>query len=181
MVKDIPHQLTESSTLYFLCRHRKDSQNLNHNLNDYVAHSPSRCDTSIYLKPAEEMFNAVENVDKLVLASARIFSRLGSVSNRSHEGGMWDTDRKENTDPCEDCNYRWECLYIIIRAEIPRDEKILKFTSPTPWPMVSENECKTFTVGVTHFVSRSSEFWDSLNAGTCSRRTARTASGVPQD
>jgi hypothetical protein len=74
------HQLTESSTLHFLCRDRKDGQHLNHNLNDYVSHSPSRCDASIFLKPAEEMFNAVKALDQLVLASAHIFSRLSSVS-----------------------------------------------------------------------------------------------------
>jgi hypothetical protein len=34
---------------------------------------------------------------------------------------------------------------------------VLIFTSPTPWPMVPENEYKTFTVGVTHFVSPSSQ------------------------
>jgi hypothetical protein len=59
MVKYTPHQLTESSTLRFFCRDRKDGQHLNHNLNDYVAHSPSRCDAGIYLKPAEEVFDAV--------------------------------------------------------------------------------------------------------------------------
>jgi hypothetical protein len=75
-----PHQLTESSTLHFLCRDRKDRQHLNHNLNDHVAHSHSRCDASIYLEPAEEIFNAAKDVDELVLASARIFNRLRSVS-----------------------------------------------------------------------------------------------------
>ena len=32
------------------------------------------------------MFNAVEDVDKLVLAGARIFSRLGSVSKQVAQG-----------------------------------------------------------------------------------------------
>jgi hypothetical protein len=80
MVKYTSHQLTESSTLRFLCRDRKDRQHLNHNLDNYVAHSPGRCDTSIHLKPTEKTFDAVEDVDKLVLASARIFCRLGSAS-----------------------------------------------------------------------------------------------------
>ena len=44
--------------------------------------------------------------------------------------------------------------------------------------MVAENAYKTFTVGVTHFVSPSSPFWDWLNAGILSRRTARAASGA---
>ena len=47
--------------------------------------------------------------------------------------------------------------------------------------MVEENEYKTFTVGVTHFVSPSSPFRDWLNPGICSRRTVRTASGESHD
>ena len=47
--------------------------------------------------------------------------------------------------------------------------------------MVEENEYKTFTVGVTHFVSPSSPFWDSSKPGICSRRTVRIASGESHD
>ena len=54
-------------------------------------------------------------------------------------------------------------------------------TSPIPWPSVSENAYNTFTVGVTHFVSRASPFWDSLNPGVWSRRTVRIASEESQD
>jgi hypothetical protein len=86
VVEHIPLQLTESSTLHFFCHDRKDGQHLNHNFNDYVAHSPSRRDAGIYLKPAEEVFDAVKDVEKPVLASARIFSRLGSVSTYVGQG-----------------------------------------------------------------------------------------------
>ena len=72
--------------LNFLCRDRKNGQYLNHNLNDYVAHSPSRSDASIYPEPAEEMINTVKDVDKLVLTSACIFSRLGSMSKWVAQG-----------------------------------------------------------------------------------------------
>jgi hypothetical protein len=47
--------------------------------------------------------------------------------------------------------------------------------------MVEENVYKTFTVGVTHFVSPSSPFWDSSKPGICSRRTVRIASGESHD
>jgi hypothetical protein len=77
MVKYTPHQLTDSSTLHFLCRDRKDCQHLNHNLNDHVRHCRSRRDAGVYLKSAEETFDTVEDVDKLVSSGARIFSRLG--------------------------------------------------------------------------------------------------------
>ena len=74
-------QLTKSSALHFFCRDPKDRQHFNNNFNDHVAHSPGRCDAGVYLKPAEEMFNAIKGFDKLVFAIARIFSRLvGSVS-----------------------------------------------------------------------------------------------------
>ena len=55
------------------------------------------------------------------------------------------------------------------------------FTNPTAPPRVVENEYKTFTVGLTHFVSLSSPFRDGPNAGICSRRTVRIASGELQD
>ena len=86
MVRYTRYDLTESPTLRFLCRDRKDRQHLNHNLNNYVAHGPSRCDASINIKPEEEVFNAIKDVDKLVLAGARIFSRLGSVSKQVAQG-----------------------------------------------------------------------------------------------
>jgi hypothetical protein len=60
-------------------------------------------------------------------------------------------------------------------------ENVLILTSPIPCPIVSENAYKTFTVGLTHFVRPSSPFWDWLNAGICSRRTVRMASGESQD
>ena len=82
MIKYTRHQLTESSALHFLCRDRKESQNLNHNVNEYVTHSISRCRASIYLKSAEKTSNVVKDVDKIVLATSgdRIFGRLGLVS-----------------------------------------------------------------------------------------------------
>ena len=88
MVKHASHQLTQSSTPYFLRRSPKDGQHLNHNLNDHVAHGPGRWDASIYLKPAEEMSDPIEDLDKLVMAIARIFSRLRLASK-------WVTQRKD--------------------------------------------------------------------------------------
>jgi hypothetical protein len=73
----LQNQLTQPSTLHFLRHDRKGRQYLNHNLNNQVRHCRSWCDASIYLKAAEEMFNAVKDVDKFVSDSARIFGRLG--------------------------------------------------------------------------------------------------------
>ena len=72
---------------------------------------------------------------------------------------MNDTDQEENADPCKDCICRWECLKVSIEEECFTTKHIdIILTSPTPWPIVSENEHRTFTVGVTHFVSASSSF-----------------------
>jgi hypothetical protein len=62
--------------LHLFCRDRKDGEYLNHNLNDHVNHSCSWCNAGVYPKPVEEMFDAVEEVNQLVSASASIFSRL---------------------------------------------------------------------------------------------------------
>jgi hypothetical protein len=78
-IQDI-HLPTESSAFRFLRHDREDCQHLNYNVDDHICHCRSRRDAGVYLKPAEETFDSVKDVDKLVLASARIFSRLGSVS-----------------------------------------------------------------------------------------------------
>ena len=58
---------------------------------------------------------------------------------------------------------------------------MLILTSAIPWPSASENAYNTFTVGVTHVVSRPSASWDSLNPEIWPRRTVRIASGERQD
>ena len=76
---NLSHQLTESSALHFPCRDPKDCYDLDHNLDDYVYHSSSWCDTNVYFEPMEETFDAVKNFNELVLPSAGIFSRLGTL------------------------------------------------------------------------------------------------------
>ena len=66
---------------HFLCRDCKSRQHLHHYLNDYVRHFRSWCMGSVYLKPAEEILDTIEDVNYLFLASARIFSRLGSPAS----------------------------------------------------------------------------------------------------
>jgi hypothetical protein len=73
---NLQHRLTQSPTFHFLRRDRKDGEYLNHNINNYVRHSRSRCDASVNLKPLEKSFDAVKEVDKLASASADILSRL---------------------------------------------------------------------------------------------------------
>jgi hypothetical protein len=81
------------------------------------------------------MFNAIKAVNQLVLASTRIFSGLGTMSVKTGRTRkvrkMQDTDREENTDPCEDYTCRRECLKKNIRSDIPHERNIMIFTSPT--------------------------------------------------
>ena len=68
--------LTQSPTLHFLRRNRKDPKYLRHNLDDYISHGHGRGDASVYLKSMEEMSDAIKNLDELVSARAGIFSCL---------------------------------------------------------------------------------------------------------
>ncbi len=70
------HRLTQSPTLHFLRRDRKDSEYLDHDLDNHVGHGCSRCDARVYLKPVKEMLDVVKEVNKLVSAGVDIFSRL---------------------------------------------------------------------------------------------------------
>src|SRR5712671_7033884 len=72
------NQLTQWPTFHFLCRDRKDRQHLDHNLNNHVRHSCSRREDSVYLKSAEETFDAIKDVDYLFLVIA-LYSRLGAL------------------------------------------------------------------------------------------------------
>jgi hypothetical protein len=113
------NQLTQWSTFHFLCRDCKNRQHLDHNLNNHVCHCRSRCKDSVYLKPVEEMFDAIKDVNYFFLASARIFSRLGDpVSNSLRKRHIKNTDQEENADPRKDCICRSECLIVNVKAEI---------------------------------------------------------------
>jgi hypothetical protein len=71
------NQPTQWSMFHFLRRDCENRQHLDHNLNNHVHHCRSWCKDSVYLKPAEEMFYAIKDLNYLLLASARIFRRLG--------------------------------------------------------------------------------------------------------
>jgi len=73
----VQHRLTQTSASHFFGRDRKGVYYLDHNFGNYVHHSCSRRDASVYVKPLKEAFNAIEDIDELVLTCADIFSRLG--------------------------------------------------------------------------------------------------------
>ena len=74
------HRLTQSSTFHFFGRDPKDVYDLDHNFDNHVRHSCSRCKASVYVKPPKETFDAVEGIIEHVLTRDGIFSRLGALS-----------------------------------------------------------------------------------------------------
>ena len=69
----------------------------------------------------EETSDAVQHVDKLVSASARIISRLeGEINIGCTE--MHDTDRNKDPNSRKNCIRRWECLRKTVRVDIPHDK-----------------------------------------------------------
>ena len=130
----------------------------------------------------EETFDPVKNLNELVLSISDISDRLGAldvkwVAKGRHEGYGLRGVHQSLQRPHLLVGTPESSYYDRNSSR----EFILILTSPTPWPTVDENAYRTFTVGVTHFVRRSSPFWDWLNAGIRSRRAARTASGESQD
>jgi len=76
------------------------------------------------------MFDTIKDFNYIFLASARILSRLGAVSNQNSlhmKRHMKDTDQEENADPRKDCICRWECLMVNVKPEILHD-KISRYT-----------------------------------------------------
>jgi hypothetical protein len=73
---------------------------LDHNLNDYVLHSRSRCDASVNFKLSKETFDPVKEVDELGLAGADIVGCLGVIGVKMLCTG---TTREEKSDPCKGC------------------------------------------------------------------------------
>jgi hypothetical protein len=81
MVNRGEHRHTQSSTFHFSGRDRKDIYYLDHNVDEYVRHSWSRCKASVFVKSLNEMFDAVvDDINEHVLTRAGIFGRLGALS-----------------------------------------------------------------------------------------------------
>jgi hypothetical protein len=182
MVNSKRHRLTKSSTLHFFGRDREDVYYLDHDYDDCVRHSCSRCKASVYVEPLKETFDAVEDINEHVLTRAGIVSRLGalSVKDRRPQGTVRTLTERRTPIPAKIMSTGRNAWKVNIRIEISPQRKVLIFTSPTTWPRVSENAFRTFIVGMTHFDIWSSPFWDWLNVGNCSRKTERISSGESQ-
>ena len=70
---------TGSSLTDFLRYDPKDRDNLDHDLDDDVPHGRRRLDLYICLKSLEEVFHAVKQIDKSIIASADVLNSLRSI------------------------------------------------------------------------------------------------------
>ena len=68
--------LTRSTLLHFLCDDRKDIQDLDHDLHHHFRHSWSWWDLGVNFKSSKEIFDALEYIDKNILAFFDILSCL---------------------------------------------------------------------------------------------------------
>ena len=100
--------------------------------------------------------------------------------NRLREGNIENTNEEENRNAGEDHVRHWDYLKRNYWSGKFSRVNIQIFTRSTSPSRAVENEYRTFTVGVTHFVSLSPPFWDWVDAGIWSRRTVRIASGESQ-
>ncbi len=100
------HRLTQSPTLHFLRRDRKDSEYLDHDLDNHVGHGCSRCNVRIYLKPVKEMLD----VSLSRLAWTSLAACKSGYQNRSCKRAARETDQEKNADPRKDYVGWWECL-----------------------------------------------------------------------
>ena len=72
--------LTHSTLFDLLCRNPKNSENLYHNLNNYILHFHGQRHFRVDLETPEKHLNPLEYVDKSVLVRPSILSRLRDIS-----------------------------------------------------------------------------------------------------
>ena len=77
--------LTHSALPDLLCCNPKNSEDLDHYLNDYIHHFRGRRQFCIDLETPEKHLNPLEDVDKSVLACPSILGRLEGVGVRTVE------------------------------------------------------------------------------------------------
>jgi len=85
--------LTESSLVDLICRQSKHGQHFDHDFDYHLSHR--RCGSSLRvdLESACEVFNALENVDKGIVAFSHVFGRLADADIISYEPAGWGGSR----------------------------------------------------------------------------------------
>jgi hypothetical protein len=69
---------------------------------------------ALNLEALQEVSDAVEQVDKRIVAGANVLGCLKEdvdfSSTTQNQEGEGDTNHKEETNTAEDCRYWWQCL-----------------------------------------------------------------------
>lgn len=141
-----------------LCHNPKNGQYLHHNLYEYCRHSRSRWNVGVNLEPAEEKFDAIEQIDECVMVSTDIFSRLGNLGVK--QATLNYKIRRDK--PGGERRFQQKLLLLArmpgtgVLGQIFNREDIMIPTRPTPSPSVAENAKRTLIVGISHFANFSS-------------------------
>ena len=69
-------RLTRSALLHFLCGRPEDIEHLDHYIYHRVRHRRSWCHRGINLESSKEIFDALEDIDKDILACFDVLGRL---------------------------------------------------------------------------------------------------------
>jgi hypothetical protein len=149
--------LTRSALFNFFRRNRKNTENLDQYRRDCVHHILIRWHLGVDFEPSKETFYALEDVKKGILACANIFRCLLDVDIKmasAEASGRIQTKRRTPT-PAKITFAGENTCQMRLRVQISQIY-VLEQTRPTPSPRVAEREKRTFTVGYSHFVSRSS-------------------------
>ena len=82
-------RLTESSLVDLFCRQGKHDQQFDHNFDHHLSHRRGGLDLRVNLESTGDVFNALEGVDKCIVAFSHVFGRLAgaNVTNYELNGG----------------------------------------------------------------------------------------------
>ena len=77
--------LTQSSLVDLFCRQSKHDQQFDHDFDYHLCHRQCRSNLGIDLESTGEVFNALEDVDKGVVAFSHVFGRLADANIINYE------------------------------------------------------------------------------------------------
>ena len=147
--------------LDLLRRNPEDRENLDHDLDKYIHHLCRWWHLCVNLNTSEKHFDALEHVDKGVLSCSGMHSCLRDVGVTVARTELL---RRLHTDsrtpkPAKITLADGNTCQMDVSADL-RQSHVLTHTRPTPSPRVAERLKRTFTVGSSHRVHRSSRIRD---------------------
>ena len=173
-------KLTRSPVLYLLRRSAQNIQDFNHDLDNDIRHCLAWSNLRIGLQTFEKVLDTFKNVDHGLLRRIYILHCLTSFDVKGLRRDVDKIPTWRRTPAPAKITVAGEKTYVVNVnfAVLKRQNLIL--TRLTPPPMVAENERRTLTVGLSHFVNLSSLFRAWFRSSACPWRTARIEAGESQ-